>query len=206
MKNLNDAKKSVLGNMILRQTMGGIRKEDIMCFDTKDDLEKYIIEKMKSCDSSDGAYDLSFNGCRFGMDSLYNLFGNLPVMLRRRIKSLDVSGWDTGNIKDMCMMFTSLPYLVSIKGMSGWDMTNVINMSGMFMGCRRLKKIDFPELDNIGVPRDLMYMFTGCLEINDIGGLLGYDMNNDSWNLDDKTLNGLRGCKFWIRDGIITKS
>ena len=28
MKKLSDAKKSVLGNMIIRQTMGGLRKED----------------------------------------------------------------------------------------------------------------------------------------------------------------------------------
>ena len=84
-------------------------------------------------------------------------------------------------------------------------MKNIINMSGMFLGCRRLKKIDFPELDN-KISKDMSYMFTGCFEINDIGGLLGYDISNDTWSLDNKTLNGLKKCNFRINNGIIEKS
>ena len=198
-------KKSVLGNMILRQTMGGLRKEDIPCFDTQDDLEKYIKDKIESYNPVDGIYDLSFKSCRFGMDTLHNLFLNIPIILRKKIKGLDVPGWDTRNIKDMCMVFVDLPYLVDIKGMSGWDMKNVINMSGMFLGCRRLKKIDFPELDN-KISKDMSYMFTGCFEINDIGGLLGYNISNDTWSTDNKTLNGLKKCNFRINNGIIKKS
>lgn len=64
-------------------------------------------------------------------------------------------------------------------------------MSGMFLGCRRLKKIDFPELDN-KIFKDMSYMFTDCFEINDIGGLIGYDISNDTWITDNKTLNGLK--------------
>ena len=43
MKNLNTAKKSVLGNMILRQTMGGTRKEDDLTSYDKDMLD-YLLK------------------------------------------------------------------------------------------------------------------------------------------------------------------
>ena len=52
----------------------------------------------------------------------------------------------------------------------------------------------------------MSYMFTGCFEINDIGGLLGYDISNDTWSPDNKTLNGLKKCNFRINNEIIEKS
>ena len=48
MKNLNTAKKSVLGNMIIRQTMGRTRKEDMI----RDRNE--LIERIKEeCEKQD---------------------------------------------------------------------------------------------------------------------------------------------------------
>ena len=49
MKNLNTAKKSVLGNMIIRQTMGGIRKEDMIR--DRDELIERIKEECEKQDS-----------------------------------------------------------------------------------------------------------------------------------------------------------
>ena len=49
MKNLNIAKKSVLGNMIIRQTMGGIRKEDMIR--DRDELIERIKEECEKQDS-----------------------------------------------------------------------------------------------------------------------------------------------------------
>ena len=46
MKNLNTAKKSVLGNMIIRQTMGGIRKEDMIR--DRDELIERIKEECEN--------------------------------------------------------------------------------------------------------------------------------------------------------------
>ena len=49
MKNLNTAKKSVLGNMIIRQTMGGTRKEDMIR--DRDELIERIKEECEKQDS-----------------------------------------------------------------------------------------------------------------------------------------------------------
>ena len=58
MKKLSDAKKSVLGNMIIRQTMGGTRKEDKIR--DKDELKERIKEEYEK-QNSDETHKLNLN-------------------------------------------------------------------------------------------------------------------------------------------------
>lgn len=79
MKKLNDAKKSVLGNMILRQTMGGLRKEDRI--KDKDELKGRITEEYKR-QNSKTTHKLDLNYPQKWYESfLYNIFGGISLLL-----------------------------------------------------------------------------------------------------------------------------
>ena len=96
MKKLSDAKKSVLGNMIIRQTMGGSRKEDkIRC---KDELIERIKEELEKQDSkTTGKVDLTMLDVSLveDMSSLFLICYNYDI------EFIDVSNWDVSNVKDM---------------------------------------------------------------------------------------------------------
>ena len=47
------------------------------------------------------------------------------------LKSLDLSSWNTSNVKDMSCMFVECIKLKSLN-LSGWDTSNVDFMSNMF--------------------------------------------------------------------------
>ena len=52
----------------------------------------------------------------------------------KNLKSLDLSGWDTSNVKDMSGMFYDCKRLKSLN-LSGWDTSNVYDMIYMFDYC-----------------------------------------------------------------------
>ena len=60
-----------------------------------------------------------------------NMFWNCE-----NLESLDLSGWDISNVKNMSMMFMRCSGLKSLD-LSGWDTSNVeiMCMSGMFSDC-----------------------------------------------------------------------
>ena len=55
------------------------------------------------------------------------------------LKSIDLSSFNTTNVKDMSCMFYGCSSLQSID-LSSFNTTNVKNMSWMFYGCSSLKK------------------------------------------------------------------
>ena len=54
------------------------------------------------------------------------------------LSSVDLSGFDTGNVTDMSYMFSGCGALSSISGLSVFDTSMVVNMSGMFYSCEAL--------------------------------------------------------------------
>ena len=55
------------------------------------------------------------------------------------LKSIDLSSFNTNNVKDMSDMFFKCSSLESID-LSSFNTNNVTNMSNMFGGCSSLKK------------------------------------------------------------------
>ena len=153
MKNLNTAKKSVLGNMILRQTMGGLRMEDKIR--DKDDLierikEEYDMQNSKTTHKLDlTMLDVS------NVNDMSDLFTEFNYL-----KSIDVSNWDVSNVEDMSNMFCGCRSLESID-VSNWDTHNVRDMYGMFYGCLSLESIDVSKWD-VGNVKNIDYLFCGC--------------------------------------------
>ena len=98
MKKLSDAKKSVLGNMIIRQTMGGTRKEDKIR--DKDELKERIREECERQDSkTTHKLDLTMLDVSL-VEDMGELFYDYSSL-----ESIDVSNWNVGNVKSMYNMF-----------------------------------------------------------------------------------------------------
>ena len=64
------------------------------------------------------------------------------VFLWYRFKTIDISGWDTSNVKDMRMMFYGCYELTDIIGIENMNIDNVECMDYMFYDCRKLDITD----------------------------------------------------------------
>ena len=84
------------------------------------------------------------------------------------LTSLDVSGWNTGNVTSMGDMFNACQHLTTLD-LSGWNTANVTNMWDMFNACSRLTTIYAGE----GWSTEKVYygttMFTACSKL--VGGM-----------------------------------
>ena len=76
------------------------------------------------------------------------------------LTSLDVSGLNTGNVTNMSRMFWGCSGLTSLN-VSGWDTGNVTNMSFMFNNCSGLTSLNVSGL-NTGNVTDMSFMFCAC--------------------------------------------
>ena len=153
MKKLSDAKKSVLGNMIIRQTMGGLRKEDKI--KDRSDLRERIEEEYEKQNTKEThKLDLTMLDVSLVKD-MSNLFNNYFTL-----KSIDVSTWDVSNVKDMRSMFEYCLLLESVD-VSKWNVSNVEDMNTLFGGCLSLESIDVSNWDVSNV-KSIIDMFYGC--------------------------------------------
>ena len=59
-----------------------------------------------------------------------------------RFKTIDISGWDTSNVKDMTMMFYGCFELTDIIGIENMNIDNVECMNYMFSDCKKLDITD----------------------------------------------------------------
>ena len=155
MKKLSDAKKSVLGNMIIRQTMGGTRKEDKIR--DKDTLKVRIRGEYEKQDSKNThKLDLTMLDVSL-VEDMSDIFSHYEYNV---LESIDVSNWDVSNVKDMYGMFNLCSSLKSID-VSNWDVSNVRSMEGMFYKCNSLEYIDVSNWDVSNV-ENMFSMFCGC--------------------------------------------
>ena len=76
------------------------------------------------------------------------------------LESIDLSSFNTNNVKDMSWMFYECKSLKSID-LSSFNTTNVKDMSCMFYECSSLKSIDLSSF-NITNVEDMWFMFYGC--------------------------------------------
>ena len=80
--------------------------------------------------------------------------------------SLNLSSWDTSNVKDMSYMFNYLPAITSLN-LSGWDTSSVTsmrfmftNIEGVMVGSSRLESLDVSHFDTSNVT-DMAGIFAG---------------------------------------------
>ena len=153
MKKLSDAKKSILGNMIIRQTMGGIKKEDRI--KDKDELIERINKECEKQDSrTTGKVDLTMLDVSLVEDMCF------VFVYYEFLESIDVSNWDVSNVTDMEGMFYGCNSLKSVD-VSNWNVSNVKDMQYMFYMCNSLEPVDVSKWD-VNNLKDMHSMFKGC--------------------------------------------
>ena len=162
MDKLNISKKSVLGNMIIRQTMGGTRKEDKIK-DKYTLIDRIREEYKKQNSKTTHKLDLTMLDVSL-VEDMGNLFSNDCEY--SVLKSIDVSNWDMHNVRNMCGMFKNCYYLESIN-VSKWDVCNVEDMHYMFQNCSSLKSIDVSNWDVSNV-KDMHSIFCYCSSLKSI--------------------------------------
>ena len=59
---------------------------------------------------------------------------------------INLSGWNTKNVKSMRAMFESCTNLEVIEGIENWDLSNLNDISFMFNFCKKLTK--FQGIEN----------------------------------------------------------
>ena len=82
------------------------------------------------------------------------------------LQSIDLSSFNTTNVKDMSLMFYKCSSLQLIN-LSSFNTTNVKNMHGMFYKCSSLQSIDSSSFNTINV-KNMREMFSGCSSLRSI--------------------------------------
>ena len=131
---------------------------------TREILDEYVIAARHTNKTN---LDLSHINLSPNTTDLNNLFANMP-----NVESIDLTGWQTGNVKNMNSMFKNDTKLTTIKGFENLDTSHVTNMSGMFSNDTSLKSFKLSVL-NISHVTDMSNMFSGDsnLESLDLSGL-----------------------------------
>ena len=138
------------GTVLKRDLLGEIREEDR--FHNKKELKEYLKSEIERQGENVSIRNLDVSLVE-DMNELFCVIGN-------DVKTLDLSGWNTSNVKNMGDMFYGCHNLKSLN-LSGWDTSNVENMSLMFYYCIRLESLDLSGWNTSNV-ENMSYMFYEC--------------------------------------------
>ena len=91
------------------------------------------------------------------------------------LTELDISGFDTGNVRNMTMMFYGCSSLTELD-ISSFDTGNITDMYGMFAYCSNLKTLDLSSFDTSDVT-DMSHMFLYCEGLTELD-VSGFDTSD----------------------------
>ena len=110
-----------------------------------------------------------------GENTIKLYYHNVPESLEKmfcglnKIKEIDLSNFDTSNVKNMENMFNYCNDLEKINFIN-FETSQVTNMKGMFLGCKKIKSLDLSNFQTSSV-ETMRNMFTACegLEYLNVG-------------------------------------
>ena len=153
------------GDVLKRDLLGGAREEDK--FHSKEQLQEYLKSEIEKQGENVVIRNLDV--------SLVENLSWLFAKIADNVKTLDLSGWKTSNVKNMSWMFGGCSIIESLD-VTGWDTSNVTDMFGMFYTCERLKSLDLSSWDVSGV-NTMEGMFYYCSNLKSLD-LSGWDTSN----------------------------
>ena len=118
------------------------------------EFEKYFIPKNIGIYTIKLKLDFSITDCSY------------MFFFCKKIKSIDLSSFDTKNVTNMYSMFYECCNLENIN-LSSINTKNVINMSYMFNHCHNLKSIDLSSFNTQKV-KEMNFMFCDCHNLENI--------------------------------------
>lgn len=139
-----------------------------------DKLSEPDIQKNQVLDMSDvnvsSMKDMSdiFNADTYQFKKTYN--GDSCMDLLKNIKTLNISGWDTSNVKSFYALFNGCTNLENIIGIEDLDVSNAHTISHMFNGCENLTKLDLSKW-NVGNVKMMTSLFYRCVLLEEIKGI-----------------------------------
>lgn len=95
---------------------------------------------------------------KFDTSNVKNMMGMFAQC--KSLKSIDVSSWDTSNLILAVNMFNGCKVLNTID-VSGWDVSNVVLIGSMFEDCASLKSLDISGWDTSKV-ENFVWLFKNC--------------------------------------------
>ena len=140
---------------------GGGEKVKVLTLDINNSC---IVDGTWGAESIDTSLMTSFSDLFYGCSSL---------------TQVDVSNWNTNNVKDMQYLFCGCSSLQSVGDLSNWDVSKVNYMQRMFYDCKNLQSVgDLSNWDVSNVWR-IDSMFCGCYSLQTL------DVSN--WNTSKVT-------------------
>ena len=145
------------GDVLKRDLLGETREEDK--FHSKEELQEYLKSEIKKQGENVVIQNLDVSLIK----DLSELFRGICL----GVKTLDLSGWNTSNVKDMESMMYFCNSLKSLN-LSGWDTSKVKDISNMCFACNHLESLDVSGWDTSNV-KDMSSMFCGCKNLKERG-------------------------------------
>ena len=87
----------------------------------------------------------------------------------KKLEYLDLSNFNTSNVKDMSRMFNRCNKIKQIKGINDFDTSNTIFMNEMFQSCSELEYLNLTNY-NISKVTNKKLIFNECNKLEIIGG------------------------------------
>ena len=156
----------IWGPVLKRDLLGETREEDK--FHSKEELDRYLKSEIEKQGKNVVIRNLDVSP----IEDLSYLFNNIII---DDVKTLDLSGWKTSNVKNMSKMFYNCINLESLN-VSGWDTSSVEIMNGMFYKCCKLKSLDLSGWKTSNI-KDMSWMFYNCCKLKSLD-LSDWDTSN----------------------------
>ena len=149
---------------------------------SRDELQKIISKRITKhkLDLKHKEDVLDFNDIDTSkVNSFNHLFVNMNPL------KIDISEWDTSNVKKMNGMFDGCEYLQSTGNLGNWNIKQVDNTRFMFNNCRNLKDIgNLSSWKVDGIEMDCM--FQNCVKLKDIGDISHWKPKEANWAIFPK--------------------
>ena len=157
----------------------------------RQDITKVVIENKVKGNSKCNYMFCNMNNCAemdlsgFDTSSVINMCYTFDGC--SGLTDINMSGWDTGSITDMKYMFRNCKKLTSID-VSGWNTGKVENMNSTFYGCSELANLDVSGWNTSGM-KDMKNCFRDCkaLVSLDVSGWNTNLLKNMSYMFDGCT-------------------
>ena len=104
--------------------------------ESKEQLQAIIRERYNNNNSFIDLTDIDISG----LNDLLGVFFKLYNM-----EYVDISGWDTSNVRDMDAMFSQCKNLKNIIGIENLDVSKLKDANSMFYGCKNLVELDLTK-------------------------------------------------------------
>ena len=106
------------------------------------------------------------------LDNLSYIFWGLDNM-----EDVDISGWDTSNVKFMKGIFSQCSKLKKIIGIENLDVSKLENANNMFFCCKKLVELDLTKWNPVSL-QYASYMFAQCSNLKIIKNIENWQLPN----------------------------